>query len=397
MTDTQLSSSRLSLIWFGAALSIAEIMTGTYFAPLGFSDGLLAIIIGHIIGCLLLFGAGLIGAREHMSSMQTVSTVFGNGGMKLFSILNVLQLIGWTGIMIYDGALGAVELWNLPFTAWTFIIGALIIVWLFIGIRNMGYINSIMGYGLGILCIYLLISLLQESSIHSQGIITDEMTFTAALELSIAMPLSWLPLISDYTRLSKNPVAGTASSAIVYGITSSVMYVLGLAAALYTNESNIAKVLLHAGLGFGGLIIIVFSTVTTTFMDALSAGISSESLQTKYSGRTIGIIVTIIGTIGASIYPMDNIIPFLYMIGSVFAPMIAILLTHYFLLRHCPHLDHGPSLYIICWASGTYMYHQFLDSNPFLGASLSTILGTALATIATAYIISLISKKKKEM
>ena len=40
--------------------------------------------------------------------------------------------------MIYDGALGAVELWNLPFTAWTFIIGALIIVWLFIGIRNMG-------------------------------------------------------------------------------------------------------------------------------------------------------------------------------------------------------------------------------------------------------------------
>ena len=149
------------------------------------------------------------------------------------------------------------------------------------------------------------------------------------------------------------------------------MYVLGLAAALYTNESNIAKVLLHAGLGFGGLIIIVFSTVTTTFMDALSAGISSESLQTKYSGRTIGIIVTIIGTIGASIYPMDNIIPFLYM--------------------------NGPSLYIICWASGTYMYHQFLDSNPFLGASLSTILGTALATIATAYIISLISKKKKEM
>ena len=345
MSDSKLSSSRLSLIWFGAALSIAEIMTGTYFAPLGFSDGLLAIIIGHIIGCLLLFGAGLIGAREHMSSMQTVSTVFGNGGMKLFSILNVLQLIGWTGIMIYDGALGAVELWSLPFTAWTVIIGALIIVWLFIGIRNMGYINSIMGYGLGILCIYLLISLLQESSIHSQGIITDEMTFTAALELSIAMPLSWLPLISDYT-----------------------------------------------GLGFGGLIIIVFSTVTTTFMDALSAGISSESLQTKYSGRTIGIIVTVIGTIGASIYPMDNIIPFLYMIGSVFAPMIAILLTHYFLLRHCPHLDHGPSLYIICWASGTYMYHQFLDSNPFLGASLSTIVGTALATIATAYIISKLSK-----
>ena len=31
------------LIWFGAGVSIAEILTGTYLAPLGFSKGLLAI------------------------------------------------------------------------------------------------------------------------------------------------------------------------------------------------------------------------------------------------------------------------------------------------------------------------------------------------------------------
>ena len=35
------------LIWFGAGVSLAEILTGTYFASLGFSTGLLAIIIGH--------------------------------------------------------------------------------------------------------------------------------------------------------------------------------------------------------------------------------------------------------------------------------------------------------------------------------------------------------------
>ena len=47
----------------GAALSIAEIMTGTYLAPLGLTQGLYAIILGHIIGGILLFGAGLIGGR----------------------------------------------------------------------------------------------------------------------------------------------------------------------------------------------------------------------------------------------------------------------------------------------------------------------------------------------
>ena len=51
-----------SLIWFGAGVSLAEIVTGTYFASLGFSTALLAIVVGHVIGCVLLFLAGLIGA-----------------------------------------------------------------------------------------------------------------------------------------------------------------------------------------------------------------------------------------------------------------------------------------------------------------------------------------------
>lgn len=51
------------LIWFGAGVSLAEILTGTYFASLGFSTGLLAIIIGHIIGCGMMFFAGFIGGK----------------------------------------------------------------------------------------------------------------------------------------------------------------------------------------------------------------------------------------------------------------------------------------------------------------------------------------------
>ena len=57
------------LIWFGAAVSIAEILTGTYFAPLGFTKGFLAIIIGHIIGCTMMFFAGIIGGSTEKSAM----------------------------------------------------------------------------------------------------------------------------------------------------------------------------------------------------------------------------------------------------------------------------------------------------------------------------------------
>ena len=95
------------LIWFGAGVSIAEILTGTYLAPLGMGKGLLAIIVGHIIGCLMLFLAGVIGGKVRKSAMETVKMSFGQKGSILFAVLNVLQLVGWTAIMIYDGALAA--------------------------------------------------------------------------------------------------------------------------------------------------------------------------------------------------------------------------------------------------------------------------------------------------
>ena len=95
------------LIWFGAGVSLAEILTGTYVSTLGFGKGFAAIIVGHVIGCGLLFVAGVSGGKSRLSAMETVKSSFGNKGGLFFALLNVLQLVGWTAIMIYDGALAA--------------------------------------------------------------------------------------------------------------------------------------------------------------------------------------------------------------------------------------------------------------------------------------------------
>ena len=110
MKDTYITQPQFAMIWFGAALSIAEIMTGTYLAPLGLTQGLYAIILGHIIGGVLLFGASLIGGRLRQGSMNTTAFSFGPLGAKVFAFLNMLQLIGWTSIMIYDAMLALQEL-----------------------------------------------------------------------------------------------------------------------------------------------------------------------------------------------------------------------------------------------------------------------------------------------
>jgi putative hydroxymethylpyrimidine transporter CytX len=289
------SAFQNGLIWFGAGVSIAEILTGTYFAPLGMAKGLAAILIGHIIGCALLFLAGYIGARSRRSAMETVKMSFGQKGGLLFSFLNVLQLVGWTAIMIYDGALAANGVWTTGAWVWCLVIGALIILWILIGITNLGLINKIAMTALFILTI-VLCKVIFFGSVPVGGDLGEAMSFGAAVELAVAMPLSWLPLISDYTREAERPFAATLSSAVTYGIVSSWMYVIGMGAAIFTGEYDVAQIMVKAGLGIAALVILVLSTVTTTFMDAYSAGISAESLSKRVNGKWTAIVVTVVAS-----------------------------------------------------------------------------------------------------
>ena len=368
------------LIWFGAGVSIAEILTGTYLAPLGFGKGLAAIILGHIIGCTMLFFAGLIGAKTRKSAMETVKMSFGQKGSLLFSVLNVLQLTGWTAIMIYDGALAADGVLHTGAWIWCVVIGALILLWIAIGITNLGKINTIAMAALFVLTL-ILSKVIFFGGAHA-GIISDEgMTFGAAVELSVAMPLSWLPLISDYTREAEKPFAATLASTVTYGVVSCWMYLIGMGAAIYTGQSDIAQILLQAGLGVVGLLIVVFSTVTTTFLDAWSAGISAETIAPKFKGKQVALIVTVIGTVGAIVFPMDDITDFLYLIGSVFAPMIAVQIADAFILHSDASARELSASRMIIWLVGFVIYRILMNIDFVLGNTLPDMLITMFITV----------------
>ena len=374
------------LIWFGAGVSIAEILTGTYLAPLGFGRGLAAVLIGHVIGCLMMFFAGLIGARNRKSAMETVKLSFGQKGGLLFAVLNVLQLVGWTGIMIYDGALAANSTFGAGAWVWCIVIGALIILWIAVGVTNLGRINTIAMAALFLLTIVLCRVIFFGGA--GAGTVSGEtMSFGAAVELSVAMPLSWLPVISDYTREAEKPVKATAVSVIVYGLVSCWMYIIGMGAAVYTGESDIAVIMVKAGLGIAGLIIIIFSTVTTTFLDAYSAGVSSESVFPKLKGRHVGIVVTVIGTVAAILFPMDDITDFLYLIGSVFAPMIAVQITDTFILKK----DSGGNRFnwknLIIWLIGFILYRWLMTVDIPVGNTLPDMLTVIIICVIADKII----------
>lgn len=379
------------LIWFGAGVSIAEILTGTYLAPLGFEKGMAAIILGHIIGCTMLFLAGVIGGKTRKSAMETVKLSFGQKGGLLFSILNVLQLVGWTAIMIYDGSLAASGVIKVSSWIWCIVIGLLIILWIAIGITNLGKINTVAMTALFILTLILCkVIFFGDHTAVSLG--EEAMTFGAAVELSVAMPLSWLPLISDYTREAEKPVKATAVSAIVYGIVSCWMYMIGMGAAIYTGEYDISVIMVKAGLGIVGLLIIIFSTVTTTFLDAYSAGISSESIAKGLNGKYVAIVVTVVGTIAAILFPMDDITDFLYLIGSVFAPMIAIQIADFFFIKRKEEKSAFCIQNLVIWVIGFFLYRYLMTVDIPVGNTLPDMA----ITIVICCVVSLFKKNELE-
>ncbi len=386
MESYKTSTLSNGLLWFGAAVSIAEIFTGTLFVPLGFAKGFFAIIAGHIIGCILLYYAGIIGAKSGKSSMESVGLSFGNKGRNF----NVLQLVGWTAVMIIQGsrAIGVMLNTSIGVQAdllWCVIIGAAILVWVIIGPKNLGKVNIVAVGGLFILTILLGFTVFKGGS---QTNISGELSFGSAIELSIAMPLSWLPLISDYTKDAKHPLTAARVSVITYFAGSIFMYTIGLGAAIFTGGSDIAVIMYKAGFGILGVLIILFSTVTTTYLDVYSAGVSIKTINGRLSERTMAILVCIIGTTIAIFAPVEQYENFLYLIGSVFAPMIAVLIADYFILKKDKLKESADVANFLIWFVGFAIYRVLLN--------MDIVIGSTIPVMAVTVIICLVTDKIKK-
>ncbi len=389
MDNTQKTSSfSQGLLWFGAAVSIAEILTGALLAPLGFWNGLLAILTGHIIGCAILYFTGLIGARSELSAIESTRISFGKYGSYFFSILNVIQLLGWTAVMVASGAqaFDAVTSSAMNYknqALWCVVIGIFILIWIAIGIKNLSRLNIVV-MALLFICSIVLGVIVFRGIAGASAPTAETLTFGAAVELSVTMPLSWLPLVSDYTRTVKHPKAGSAASAAGYFIGSCMMYVIGLAAAIRTGTSDISAILVSAGLGAVALFIVIFSTVTTTFLDAYSGGVSIVNLNHKINEKHAALGVCIAGTILAIFVSMDQYVNFLYFIGSVFAPLFAVLITEYFIL-HITQERKGRLFNVTnlaIWAIGFTGYHILLNCNSPVGTTLPVIIFVGILCVA---------------
>ncbi|MDF2571379.1 MAG: hydroxymethylpyrimidine transporter CytX [Sporomusa sp.] len=379
-----MTSINYILLWFGAAVSIAEIITGGLLAPLGFTKGAAAIVLGHLAGTTILILGGIIGSQTKLPAIMTTRISFGLYGSYLFAVLNIMQLIGWTAVMIVAGGRSVNQITKMVWSfdhgmLWSLIIGGLIFLWIAAGNNGLKRLNSVAVALLFVLTIILSGVVFSDSELLTKQP-AGEMTFGGALELSVIMPLSWLPLIADYTRFARKTSEGAWGSWIGYFVGSCWMYLIGLGATIVAGDSDPAAMMLAANLGLAALGIVVLSTITTTFLDVYSAGVSCGNLWPNASERKMALAMAVVGTALAIVINIEQYENFLYAIGSVFAPLFAVLLTDYFFLGRKQAdsrllVDWGA---VIVWVVGVVMYYQFVKLDLVVGATVPVMITTGV-------------------
>ncbi len=381
------------LLWSGAAISLAEILAGGILVPLGLMTGILAILLGHIIGNTPFALGGIIGSEQGIPSMVSVRPSFGNRGSYLPAFLNMIQLIGWTAVMLIICAKSAEvisqRLFDYSnFQLWIILAGIITTLWAFFGHKTWKWLHRISVTALLLLCLVMTYVVFKEHGFGELVKISPnkDLSFAIGLDIVIAMPISWLPLVADYSRFAKNTSSSFWGTWLGYFVVSSWMYFVGLSAALATGSADPIPMLLNLGLGVAALVIVLFSTFTTTFLDIYSTAVSTLNIFPQLGEKRGVIIGGVLGTLVALRFPIEQYENFLLFIGAMFCPLFGIVLADYFILRKKKYslsdiYKKGEYWYyqgvnvkaVVSWIIGVILYQQCIKYGLWIGSSIPSM------------------------
>jgi NCS1 family nucleobase:cation symporter-1 len=388
-----LGARDLFSLWFSLGIGLMVLQLGGLLAPgLGLAGGVGAILLGSAVGVLLLGAVAVIGADTGLSAMAALKLSLGSRGAVLPALLNLLQLIGWGAfeiIVMRDAAsllAGKVFAEGSPLTSawlWTLFFGALATLLAVTG--PLTFIRRVLRkWGIWLLlgaCLWLTWNLFDKADLGALWARPGDgsLPFALGFDIAIAMPLSWLPLIADYSRFGKaagRVFTGTAAGFFcgnVWLMSLGVAYTLAFAPS---GEMN-ALLLALAGAGLGiPLLLILLDESENAFADIHSAAVSSGTLvalKVEHLALGLGALCTLI----ALFAPLAEYQNFLLLIGSVFAPLFGVVLVDHFVLRRRRAGMAVSGLRrdtLAAWACGAVVYHLLAQLAPEIGATLPALL-----------------------
>src|SRR3954447_15050494 len=360
-------------LWGNLGMSILGPVTAIYIlqpfqlAAMSFVGAALAIIVGTILGTLLVAAAAVPGAETGAPSMALLRGLFGRRVSYLPTLVNVIQLVGWSVFEIVVIAAAAEQLLPWDGARWPYVVVAGVLTTL-MAIRPLGVVRILRRYALVLVTlstVYLYVELLRNpmpSLTHGSWA-----GFWPGADYAIAAAVSFAPLASDYSRHAKSSRSAFGATMVGYTIAQSASYILGLVAiATVVRASDAASTQAMFGafiavpvgwLAFG---VLVARELDQSFADSYSTVVSVQNVFPRFDRRILAVVVGSVATVLALALQIDDYANFLALLGSVFVPLTACLLVDYFVgrRRHWDVTEQAPSrpLMVLPWVAGIVVY-----------------------------------------
>ncbi len=381
-------------LWLSLGVGLLVMQIGAYLVPaVGPQQAALVIVFGSILGAGMLAWTAKLGCETGLSSSGLMHATYGSSFAKLPVLLNIVQLVGWTAfelVIMRDGAAaiakqsGFAAGW-LPFAA-TLVLGAILVALMSGSMVTL--VRKFIGrFGLPLVIASLLWLTWQFLvKANAQGLVAiwnkpgaGGMSSMQALDLVIAMPVSWLPLVADFARHGLSGRSALRGTWLGYAVANIWCYSLGVLIAITTPSTDLVAALLLAQGGLIALGLILIDEVDNAYGDVYSGAVAGHSLKPSWSVRSIGMGFAAVCTALALVLPMHALEPFLLMLSSVFIPLYGVILAR---LTGKPNVaalvTERPVNYsaVLIWFSGVVFYHVMSKYAPAWGAAIPTLVLT---------------------
>jgi len=376
-------------LWFSLGVGLLVIQIGAYLVPaMGTQDALLAILLGSLLGSGLVAWVAKLGCDTGLSSAGLMHQVYGSGFAKLPIVLNVIQLVGWTSfelVIMREGTLAMGEQhmgWSGNYLVMATVFWGSILT-LLMASSMLGLVRHFVSrFGLPLVVMSLawltwqFLGVLQTQDVSAfwnrSG--NNSMGFLSAIDLVIAMPVSWLPLVADYARHGKNSRTAMSATWLGYAIANIWCYSLGvLVVSVSSPDINLVSTLLLAQGGLLALGLILIDELDNAYGDVYSASLNSHSLFSRWSIKQWGLLIAVGCTLLAIVLPIHSLEPFLLMLSSVFIPLYGVILGR---AGRAPASNASRSIYLLpalIWLIGIAVFHLSKQFTPQWGSALPSL------------------------
>jgi NCS1 family nucleobase:cation symporter-1 len=326
----------------------------------------LAIVVGAVIGSVLLGLGAAAGAREGVPAMVLLRGLLGHRVSYLPTAFNLVQCVGWATFEIVVIAEAASRVLDAP--RWPFVLAAGAAATL-MALRPLGVVRVLARYAVWAslaAVVYLFVQVLTEPLPQ----VTDggAASFWTAVDIVIALPVSWFPLAADYSRHVRGARPAFVGAAAGYGVATVAFFVLGaLALAAYGAAGlDVIDALLAVPLGAVAVLLLVVVEVDEAFANIYSTAVSSQNLAARLDRRVLAAVVGAVATVLALTLDIASYEPFLFLIGAVFVPLVGVFAVAYYLRPHGTWevADGAPArpLLLLAWVAGFVAYQLTLPT-----------------------------------